>query len=721
MKTVIVGILAAGWMWSSVVAEEEQPAGAGQAHLATPNNSKAYRLPGTKLVERVQWGGWCKSPAGEGLLFGGEDQAADDGNPHTQVWQNSGWVSIYQDLRARNPLQKLRDQAWALRVRQKNAAARARFIYFQGLPASDEAKACRADLTPLLVNLSKDLDGLVAALKAKEVKDYEAGQAAFALSFIEQAAGIAQSLVKTADSSVSADAIKQMAAVQVLLEKAAEALDAEPPPRTLSPIVYDAKSKLFIIFGGDHCDYLTNDTWAFDPAEKKWMQRHPKSAPPPRANHLLKSSGDGTLTLSDGYTYANSTGYMTGQYKDLADGPWKYDVAADAWSGPEGQPGVEPTERTYHTGAFHPDFFLQGEKPNAAENEARLKALPANAWVDMKPPQRPMLNRDWGTAVLDPDHDLILRWSGGHCAHGGTDVPHYHLATNRWELAAPVEMMLGFLYDGTEYPIGYNFNQRPWMPGHTYRSYAYDTHARRLVYVGAYKATPAYKDINVYYLYDPEVGDWVGRGIKPAKMSQGCCVHVLIPCDTPKGLFCWNQDGELFRFEAEKKTWAEVKLSGARLPGTSVDSSSMVYDAKRDRLLCLSAKYMGKFDGEVYAIDLRTFEVKALAPAGKAGVTKAMTVKHYLREADYDIDNDLLLVGSPLAKESGLMPAYDCTANRWVTVKLAGLEPVARDYISLGLSYDPKRKLHWAIGQWSDVHALRLDAKAAPVTPLEGE
>ena len=75
--------------------------------------------------------------------------------------------------------------------------------------------------------------------------------------------------------------------MQILLEKSAEALDAEPPPRALSPIVYEPRSKRFVLFGGDHLDYLTNDTWLFDPVEKKWTQRHPETAPP-RANNTRR-------------------------------------------------------------------------------------------------------------------------------------------------------------------------------------------------------------------------------------------------------------------------------------------------------------------------------------------------------------------------------------------------------------------------------------------------
>src|SRR5204863_101849 len=106
-----------------------------------------------------------------------------------------------------------------------------------------------------------------------------------------------------------------------LLEQAAEALDAEPPPRALSPLAWDPAAKVFILFGGDHLDYLTNDTWTFDPEKRKWSMRHPKEAPPPRANHQLKAA-DGKVTLSGGYTYTSNTDYVGGQYRDHNDGEW---------------------------------------------------------------------------------------------------------------------------------------------------------------------------------------------------------------------------------------------------------------------------------------------------------------------------------------------------------------------------------------------------------------
>ena len=109
-------------------------------------------------------------------------------------------------------------------------------------------------------------------------------------------------------------------------------VDAEPPARALSPLVYDSKSKLYVLFGGDHLDYLTNDTWVFDQAKNQWSQRHPINAPPPRANHKL-SAADGKITLTGGYTYSSNTDYCGGQYVDLDDGDWTYDIAADRWTG----------------------------------------------------------------------------------------------------------------------------------------------------------------------------------------------------------------------------------------------------------------------------------------------------------------------------------------------------------------------------------------------------
>jgi hypothetical protein len=401
---------------------------------------------------------------------------------------------------------------------------------------------------------------------------------------------------------------------------------------------------------------------------------------------------------------------MGGQYVDLNDGEWTY--AKGEWSHPTLK-GVPADSRTYRTGPFHPDFFLGGDKPDAAKFQAFLKALPVNTWTKTHPPKLPQLNRDWGTAVLDADRGLILRWSGGHCAHGGTDVLQYHIATNRWELTAPVEFPLGQLYANTEYPRGVSFNGRPWITGHTYQSYAVDPVSHKLLSVGQRDDT---------FLYDPDLGDWLpDRADKPKEMAYGDCFYTLTCCATPGGVYCWTNQGKLFLFDG-KRDWSEIKLTGEKLEGSSVDSSTLVHDVKRNRLLFFRKPYGDKesFPGVFQAVDLDTGEVSTIAPPN---ATNASAIS-YLCQIRYDAANDLLLVGATLPPEPGTKarrtPAYDIKGDKWVTLDLGGDDPNGKSgrNVSLGLMYDAPRKLFWAVDAKSEVSVLRLDPKAADLKPL---
>ena len=479
----------------------------------------------------------------------------------------------------------------------------------------------------------------------------------------------------------------------------------------MSPIVYDARTGLYVLFGGDHCDFLTADTWVFDPKIPRWMRRHPASAPTPRANHRLSATGDGIVRLTGGYTYASNTDYCGGQYVDHEDGPWTYDVAANRWSGP--QQGGPPGRRVYRSGPFHPDFYLEGPRPDAAAHERRLAALPANAWIAMDPPHLPRLNRDWGSVAIDTDHDLLLRFSGGHSAHGGTDVLHYHPATNRWELPFPVEFPLGQLYVNTRYPDGYNFNRRPWITGHTYQNYGYDRLSKQMLFAGRPRHT---------YFYDPVVADWTGRIEKPEGMTYNSCFYTITTCTTPRGLIAWTKDGRLFCFDSAQRRWVEWKLQGVELPGAVVDNSTVVYDSRRDRLLFARKPYGDKhiYDGQLHAVDVKSRRASELSPDG---MTAAAAIP-YLCQIRYDVAGDLMLVGATLPPgPDGLrrIPAYDCRDNRWISLRLAGQDPSGPKgrNVSLGLVYDAKRRFFWAVDTNSRVYALRLDPKTADARPLE--
>ncbi|MBC8288839.1 MAG: hypothetical protein H8E37_00835 [Planctomycetes bacterium] len=706
MKTILNGMLTTAALLCVVVEADAQ------------QTQRPYRLNAVDLKQRVIWGAECLKPEGRGLAFGGQDQDSDDGRPHTRIMENGKWVAIHRELREKNPLQKLHDRVVAVRRSAKDLLAKCRFVFFRGLSADDEASHLQRKVHPDLARLKNAMSKLDVELAADSGDDHELTQ----LRFARQQLRLAKEQLPSLQTAVSAKALRELHQVQIQLELAGESLDSEPPSRAMNcgtarlsgnqsgpagdTLVYETKSGLYVLFGGDHLDYLTNDTWVFDPAQRRWLQRHPTGAPPPRANHRLEAAGDGTVRLSGGYTYSSNTDYVGGQYVDLKDGEWVYDVSKNLWSGGELVPS---TRRVYRTGPFHPEFYFRGPEPDAVEFEKWLKEIPANEWVPTNPRHRPRLNRDWGTARIDPHRDMILRWSGGHSAHGGTDVLHFHFSTNRWELPIPVEFPLGQLYSNTSYPNGFNFNRRPWMTGHTYQNYDYDLPSRKMIKAGR----PRH-----HYIYDPDVGDWIGRGIKPKAMQYNSCFYTLTLTSTPAGVVCWDRNGRVHRYGHKTNNWQELELTGDRLPGAYVDNSSIAYDSKRDRVLMINTLgYRKPFDGQVWSLDLKTNAVQALSPQGREEAGSFANVD----KCCYDATYDLLLLGSYL-KDSGAhtpTPAFDCAGNRWVkldigysTGKRSGNTTRAFPHRrSDGLMFDARRQLIWGTDTNSQVYVLRLDPK----------
>jgi len=663
-----------------------------------PRN-RPYRLPDVNIKSRVIWGSTFHGPEGVSLSFGGQDQKSDDGRPHTRIKSNGQWRAIHKQLQAANTFQKLHDRIAIAVYLQKRLTASMRSIYFKDLRFG----------STLPVEQKKVIEKIasaIAALKAKRnLAPHEVQQGAFALRRLIAA----QKAITEKLTAATPTVIRSMWRIAIDLEQAAEHLDAEPPARALSPLVYDSKSKLFVLFGGDHLDYLTNDTWVFDPVRNMWRQRHPPAAPPPRANHKLIAA-NGKVTLTGGYTYSSNTDYCGGQYVDHDDGDWTYDIAADRWTGTG--TGAPDDRRIYRTGPFHPDFYLTALPPDAKATAKRLAGLKSNTWTAMNPPKLPRLNRDWGTAVIDPDHDVMLRFSGGHSAHGGSDVLHYHFSTNRWELPFPVEFPLGQLYANTRYPNGYNFNRRPWVTGHTYQNYGYDPIAKKMLFTGR---------PNYCYIYDPQVGDWIGRRQKPSAMVYNSCFYTITVCTTPDGAAAWTRSGAVLRYVPQTGRWVELNLRGGKLPGAVVDNSTMVYDSKRNRLLFAVKGYGRKhaYDGQLHFLDLKTHTVGKLSPGGM----DAAAVIPYLCQIRYDAGNDLFLVGGTLPPgPDGLrrMPAYDPAANRWISLAIGGKDPSGPKgrNVSLGLMYDKVRKLFWAVDTNSKVYAVRLAPETADPKPL---
>jgi len=526
-------------------------------------------------------------------------------------------------------------------------------------------------------------------------------------------------------------------------------LKVQPPQRANSRLAYDPIAKKVVLFGGDRLDELMSDTWIFDVVAQEWSEAEPKKAPAPRGGHaLLWLPKARKILLVGGYEYTSTTGYVGNLYKRLPIELWTYDVAESRWDllaragakeGPDapanffasaavdtddrvlmlGQSGawlcevdasktdndgtekhhVKPGTIERREDSHDPSWYERGiPKADPAKVDADLKKLPANEWVVRPTPKKPGMNMDWGSAVFAPEHDMILRFSGGHSAYSGTAPFVYHVKTDRYTLPFVPEYPIEYVYSNDQVRGEWSFKRNPWMTGHTYKSTGYDPNLKAMVFAPH----------DYTYFFDPIEGAWTRS---PERNPYQANFYVVTVCATPKGAVVWanhRQGGTpgLWRLDAASKTWKPLPLKGD-MPATGADHHGMAYDSMRDRLLLFSD--LGKNRGDVLEYDFKTGMTQWLGAKGK---DKALAQS---RETAYIPEADAVLIGAHVKDSQNTWPMYDCATNTWMGIKLKGVDPVGKKAFnnSMGLVYDPNRRLVWAVGQYSQVHVLRLDKKAA--------
>lgn len=533
--------------------------------------------------------------------------------------------------------------------------------------------------------------------------------------------------------------------------------ETQPPARANSRLVYDPDNRKVVLFAGDGLDRLLADTWVYDTAKGTWEERKPALCPTPRAGHALfwlpKAK---KVLLLGGYTYTSTISYVAPLYQPLPLEAWTYDVAANRWDfvarwekaaaapvGPANfftSAAVDEDEKVLlldarnqawscsidgskpdaasakkfggksgdvvrRTGPHDPRWYTEGTPAtNVPQVAARLKELKANQWTILPTPKRPGPNMDWGSAVFDTANDRILRFSGGHSAYSGTAPQVYEIKTDRYSIPFAPEYPIEYVYSNDQVNGEWSFKGNPWMTGHTYKSTGYDPNLKALVF-----APHEYT-----YFFDSETGKW---SRSPAKNPYRANFYTVTVCATPEGAVVWA-DGRsggagLWRLDAKSLTWKQLPLRG-QLPEKSADRHGMAYDSKRGRLLMFSN--VGKRKGDVSAYDLKSGEAKWLEPAGAEQALASC------RETIYLPDEDVVLIGGRVKDGDWLWLCYDCAKNAWAGMELGGEDPIGKAGAfnnSMGLMYDPARKLIWAVGQNSHVHVLRLDRKAVKMKYLK--
>jgi hypothetical protein len=129
-------------------------------------------------------------------------------------------------------------------------------------------------------------------------------------------------------------ALEAARSLQRSVELAADEQYPVPCSRRNSPLAFDAKHKMFVLFGGDHEDYLLNDTWVLDLKRGAWQRKKPDLAPSPRAGHALVAlPKQGGVLMYEGYLQSSNTDYGATPYAPVDPiALWQYDPPADRWS-----------------------------------------------------------------------------------------------------------------------------------------------------------------------------------------------------------------------------------------------------------------------------------------------------------------------------------------------------------------------------------------------------
>jgi hypothetical protein len=219
-------------------------------------------------------------------------------------------------------------------------------------------------------------------------------------------------------------------------------------------------------------------------------------------------------------------------------------------------------------------------------------------------------------------------------------VDHYSVRANRWTLSFAPDLPLNASYFLARTDV--SFRNRPQMPVHPYRAFAYDRPSGKMLYLDR--------------AYDVAARDWDPEPY-PGLEHNGV-MHSMLEA-TPQGVVCLSGKG-LFRFEWARKSWIKLPWNGAVKPADVwCDGGSVCYDSKRD---CL---WWGTEDLNRY--DLKTGNVERV----NVRIPKWMKFS-LVRDPVYVPGADLILVAQNLKRPDGTRThvAFDPAQCKYYAVEL---------------------------------------------------
>jgi hypothetical protein len=619
-----------------------------------------------------------------GVEFGsiGNWALADDGKTWSEI--KSQWAI----------LDPLRNSAVTARGLAKDGEAAARNVFYGALDPAHEATAIEGEPAKLIGAARKLADALSKALLTAKADGWQQQSIEHARGPVESAAAMLQrAQAGFTAGKLDAKLLRDCFDAQWALDEAADCLASSPGPREQPAAAYDPASQCVVLFGGNHGDYALADTWIYECARKRWRRAWPKSAPSPRFDAKMRWNSDRqAIVLDGGSTMLNKMVYQVGEMP-ASPGEWLFDTKQGEWHG-----GGAVAERQYRTivQGYDPRWYDAAPRGDAQATGKWLDQLVPNTWTAVAIQPAPAPEREWGTAVFDPDRDQIYRWSGGHQADPSTLVSTYHPAINRWSIPYVAEILF------TASRKGMTFNGRPDCANHTYLHYAYDPVSRRLVCVA----------MGGTCIYNPDRRDFDFSIAQPFNRQ----IYETCTVSTPRGVVAWVH-GYFGILDVGARRWKTLPVASGKLPPPMCDGSAICYDSKRDVLWLASFLGYQRASGNIWRYDMKTGDVTSMSPANSETIGKAKGFNREIRESVYLPPADVVLYSNFVA---GGEVAYDPQKNRWATLNI----PKKLDRqgtVSDTLVYDAKRGIVWDLNAYKSIYVLKVDPKSLVLSNEPGK
>ncbi|MEM3493455.1 MAG: kelch repeat-containing protein [Thermoplasmata archaeon] len=415
-----------------------------------------------------------------------------------------------------------------------------------------------------------------------------------------------------------------------------------PSAREYPALVYDNVNDVVILFGGyDGTNYLS-DTWVYDFAQNKWINRMPSTSPEGRSRAGYAFIGDnGVMLLYGGYN---------GRY--LPD-TWIYNYSTNTWT-----PKIVPPSARYgYMMAYSPQQNLVvvfGGYDTAYRADTWHYYPGNNTWVNVTGAVRPPA-RAYAGFTYDQNAQKFVLFGGYDGTSYLADTWAYDATTQTWTQRFP-----------------------PAAPPSRYRcELVYDNLNKLCVLFGGYSVhAPTY--LNDVWFYNYSTNTWIPKYAPPtARYGYSMVYHETAQKFVLFGGYDGVARGDTWIYDPSAGTWTNVT------PGTSPTPryyAAMAYDSSTQQIL-LFGGYSGSVylsDTWIYNLTTNTWTQKlpSAAPSGREGASLA-----YNGSA-----NCFILFGGYNGTYFNDTWTYTISTNTW-TNKSPAIAPPARN--AHGMLYDP--------------------------------